>query len=283
MRKIKIVSILLIIVSIIGISLIYGMYFSIENLTIKSYAVSSEKIDKSLNNIQIAMISDIHYNNYMDHKRLNKMLNKVQKVSPDVILFGGDLFDTDSNKQISEETISELTSLLKELDAPLGKFAVLGEQDLKDENTKNTVIKVLSDADFEIITNKNVVIRNKNKSGINLIGIDSLDKGSPNIESALGTIDDKTFNIVLTHAPDILDMLPANTVDVVLAGHSHGGQVDFMFYKVLNDKQYAQKYVSGTHQVNNTKLFISNGFGTTKFDMRLFAPPQLLVLNLKAE
>ena len=93
-------------------------------------------------------------------------------------------------------------------------------------------------------------------------------------------IDTNNFTIVLTPAPDLAGSLPLNNIDLVVAGHSHGGQIALPMFGPLFRKDGARKYTHGTTTVNNTVIIVGNGLGTTDFDIRLFAPPQCIMIRL---
>ncbi|MEG0313706.1 MAG: metallophosphoesterase [Erysipelotrichaceae bacterium] len=282
-RILKIILTLLVFVAIIVGILFYGIYISVGKVSIHYETSVSSKISPDMNNVQIAFISDINYNSFMKKERLVPMLEKLNNAHPEVVLFGGDMFDQ-VDLSIPDASIQEeLTALLKSIEAPLGKFAVLGESDMTNPEMKETVTRILKNADFELITNNNIQLHNGTKASINLVGVDCADAGSPDIDAAFKNISPENFTLVFTHAPDIIDSFPMNGIDVVLAGHTHGGQVRVPFYTVINDKPYGEKYNYGKYNLNSTELFVSNGLGTIQVDMRLFSPPQIVIYRIVSQ
>lgn len=257
----------------------YATNVSIATLSIVNQNIESTKLNEDNSNLKIAFISDLHYNNFMNKQRLEQMIDKINQNKPDILLFAGDVFDEPSKYPISEETKQELIDLLKGLKADLGKFAVLGEQD-HDHAIADSIEDILFQADFECLNNEHILITKNNSSAINLIGIDSLIGGTPDITASFENIDSNAFTIVLTHAPDIMDDLPQSGIDLVLSGHSHGGQVALPFFGPLTEKKGALSYSHGSYYVNQTKLIVSNGLGTTESDIRLFAEPQCHMIRL---
>ena len=171
------------------------------------------------------MISDIKYNGFMGKDRLTKMINELNDANCDIVLFGGDMFDNPATKEPDSAVVKELTDILKSIQAPLGKFAVLGDQDQVNDDVKNIVSDILYQSNFEILTNQAIRIRNHTKNSITLVGIDSLINGNPNPDSAFKTISEDEYNIVLTHCPDLISSADFNSnyVDAMFAGHSLGG------------------------------------------------------------
>ena len=280
MRKfLKVLLILILIISLISSVIAYGTFVSVSSISIVNQKISSTKINDDMNDLKIAFISDIHYNHFMNKERLTKMIERINAFKPDILLFGGDLFDDPTLYPIDENVTKELAECLSQLQADYGKFAVLGETD-HHENVLPIVEDLLFQADFELLNNQNIQLTKEGSSTIYLIGIDSLVGGNPDVEMSLQEVDTNAFTIVLTHAPDLISQLPYNGIDLVLAGHSHGGQIALPFIGALNKKEGALSYSKGEYWINQTQLIVSNGMGTTDTDIRIFADPQCHILRL---
>lgn len=279
-RLLKFLLFLLTIALIIAGFLAYGMFVSVERVNLNYQSAASSKIPKSLDNVQIAFISDIDYNAFMDKTRLSKMMKRLNDAHPDVIIFGGDLFYAPEKQMPDDTKQQEITEILKKLDAPLGKFAVLGEQDLMNKDIKNMVSSILYNSDFEMITNQLVRIRKGDNASISLIGLDSMIGGQPDITGAFENVNANEFNMVFTHCPDLIAQLPTNNIDVMVAGHSHGGQIALPLLGPLHKMSGAEAYSKGTYKVQQTTLSVSNGLGTRDTDVRLFAPPEVIIYRL---
>lgn len=280
MRKfLKVLLILILIISLISSVIAYGTFVSVSSISIVNQKISSTKINDDMNDLKIAFISDIHYNHFMNKERLTKMIERINAFKPDILLFGGDLFDDPTLYPIDENVTKELAECLSQLQADYGKFAVLGETD-HHESVLPIVEDLLFQADFELLNNQNIQFTKEGASTIYLIGIDSLVGGNPDVEMSLQEVDTNAFTIVLTHAPDLISQLPSNGIDLVLAGHSHGGQIALPFIGALNKKEGALSYSKGEYWINQTQLIVSNGMGTTDTDIRIFADPQCHILRL---
>ncbi len=280
MKKfLKVLLILILIISLISSVIAYGTFVSVSSISIVNQKISSTKINDDMNDLKIAFISDIHYNHFMNKERLTKMIERINAFKPDILLFGGDLFDDPTLYPIDENVTKELAECLSQLQADYGKFAVLGETD-HHESVLPIVEDLLFQADFELLKNQNIQLTKERSSTIYLIGIDSLVGGNPDVEMSLQEVDTNAFTIVLTHAPDLISQLPSNGIDLVLAGHSHGGQIALPFIGALNKKEGALSYSKGEYWINQTQLIVSNGMGTTDTDIRIFADPQCHILRL---
>lgn len=269
------------IITLIGAGFIfYAMYVAPENIKTTHKSITSEKISESLHDVNIAYISDINYGEFVDESRFKAMIETINNASPDIVLFGGDLFTDPDKIAANPEVVQMITDQLKSIEAPLGKFYVLGDCDVKSESGKTIVSNILYNAGFENLTNRNLKIHNGTSDSFNLVGIDSLIGGTPDIQSAYANISNTSFTIAFTHAPDIYADIPEDSTDLAFAGHSHGGQISLPIIGSLTSIEGAQKYESGTYQVKNLTIDISNGLGTTNVDMRLFSPPEVLIYRL---
>lgn len=267
-------------ISIVLLVLLFLFYKEMTEYAIKRVEVDAsnqtfKNIPESFDQTSIVFFSDVHYNKFMNKERLIPFIETIQQLEPDIVLFGGDLFDHPSVILPGDETIVELTNLLSSINAPLGKYAVFGNHDLESSKTKAIVQQTLENAGFEVLVNQEIHIYNAQKEYISLVGLDSQLLGNPDIQTAF--IDHKAndFTIVLSHTPDIVDQLDSNHVDWQLSGHSHGGQVALPLFGPMYKVPYAEKYTKKQQFVNGIQLNISNGIGTTRMDMRLFANPQI--------
>ena len=90
-----------------------------------------------------------------------------------------------------------------------------------------------------------------------------------------------SYTIVLTHEPDNFSALKNKDVDLVLAGHSLNGQIRLPFYGGLLKRNGCKEYIDGHYQVDNKELYVTNGFGTIKYNFRLFNKPSFNIYRLK--
>ena len=204
-KLVKIVSVLLLFALLIAGVFFYSIYYSVDHVKLVNETISSTKIPTSMNDIKIAFISDIKYHGFMKKERLSTMMETLETAGADIVIFGGDVFTSFEEQKPDSQTVREITSLLQNIKAPLGKFAVLGDEDLVSKEAKQKVTTILYNSDFEIITNKKLQIRNGSKDSITLIGLDSMINGNPNVSKPFDNISSDEFNIMVTHCPDIIN------------------------------------------------------------------------------
>lgn len=227
-------------------------------------------------NIIICHISDFHFSGRFKPQRINSVIRSIMDISPDLIVFTGDLIDN-YEKWPPKET-QRLIEKLKKMTAPMGKVAVLGNHDYRSKG-EFFVKEVLKEADFTVLQNEEVFGSN-DKISLNITGIDDCLDGEPqfHFERTLAQ-----WHILLVHEPDaVLDADNIRNYDLVLAGHSHGGQVrlPFIFYKTKGSMTFTHGlYLLG----KRTLLSISNGIGTSMIPIRFRVPPEIIYYHLAKE
>lgn len=254
-------------------------YFAPKRYSTRFVELSSSDIPEQLNDMNILYFSDLDYGTFMDESRLNKLVDKINALSPDVILFGGDLYDTDASA--SEEANAVLTTAFSSLKANYGKYAVYGDSDDRSEDMINTVNTIYKASDIEVLNNKSVSLHKQSSPSITLVGLDNAVNGKPDIDGAYSTVSRDSYVITLCHTPDTALTVPADITNYFLAGHSHGGQI-YYFFGALYQPAGAKEYLRGTHTISNKfTLDITNGVGTTKEDIRFLSSAEVVMYKLK--
>lgn len=261
---------------------LYDAYFAApRNIHVRSELIASTKIPSSMDGTSILYFTDLEYGTFMDEKRLHNLVEKINDCSADIILFGGDLFDEDV--QPDDKKVETLTKAFDHLHAPLGKFAVYGDNDKKNEEVKKAVDMIYVGSEFEVLQNSSIALRARSNGSITLVGLDNCVNGNVDVNAAYSSVSHSNYVITMCHTPDTADHVPADLTDLFLAGHSHGGQAYWMFGALYTPKG-AEAHLRGRSTVNeHVTLDISNGAGTTKKDIRFFADAEIVKYTLHAE
>lgn len=277
-KKIALLTVLLIIICIIFDAFAYAP----RRVKVRKEEIISNKLGKSFDDFKIVFFSDVHYDEYIVNKDIEKLVDLINKENPDMVLFGGDLIDRYSQKgYLTQDKRDFLISKLKEIEAPFGKYAVLGNHDTDYIQARIDVTDILENADFEVIINTNKTIT-KNNESFKLVGLDTLLWGTLDIDQAYLNVAEDNFVLTVAHCPDSFDYLDKNRTDYVLAAHSHGGQVYLPLINNLYRPIGCKNYFKGKYTVDNTILDITNGFGVTNKSIRLLADAEIVVYTLKA-
>lgn len=264
---------------------LYARYISTTGLVVKEYKVSSNKIPTNFDGVKIVHISDIHYGSTTLMKDIKRLVKKVNEIEPDLIVFTGDLID--EGYKISDEDKSKLISELSNLDNNLGKYAVMGEEDVTNEDF-NIIIK---DSGFTLLDNSYDLIYNKGLTPIYLGGTSSsisstidLDKTFLYYKKETKSVYEPQYKIILTHegdnASDIISY--DKDTDLILAGHSHNGQIVIPFYGGVYIPEGSKKYSAPHYDISGTNIYISSGIGTSTFTYRFLNKPSINLYRLSS-
>lgn len=267
------------IVIIISISFfLYTTYISSKLITVKEERIIDEKIPESFDGLKIIQLSDIHYGSTIFINDIKKLVKTINRRNPDLVVFTGDLINKDYKLKSKEQ--ETLIKELKKIKSTIGKYAILGEED------KEQFTTIMNQSEFTILNNSYELIYNNSNTPILLIGLNSSISGNININQAYQYFEEPTHNsniytITLLHEPDSVDDIIASyQTDLFLAGHSHNGQVAIPYIGGILKKEGANKYINEFYQLEQSKLYISSGIGTTDNGFRLFCRPSINFFRL---
>ncbi len=236
--------------------------------------------------LKIALLSDIHVGPYKDAAFVQRVVDEANSQLPDLVLIAGDfLFD--------ENTPLTALSPLANLSAPLGVFAVSGNHDvgrflqmdfvtpIARQDRSEGLSSALESLGIRVLRNENATIR-QGSTRIAVAGVDDIWSNHSNLDDALKGVSAETPLILLAHQPDIaLDTL-STRADLIVSGHTHGGQIRLPWYGALAPipSKMGRKYDQGIFSVGNeTTLAITRGLGETLLRSRFFAWPQIMMLE----
>lgn len=254
---------------------VYATYIGPTGLRLKEYSIYNEKIDISYDGLKIAHFSDIHYGRIIKEEELKMLVKKINLSKPDIVFFTGDLFD--KVHKISNNDIINVTNELSKIQSKYGKFFISGDHDIENKNYQ----RIMESAKFiNLNDNYNIVTNNYNQSII-IAGINYNSNGEYLNELLKNSLPD--YKILVMHTPDTIDNVKKYNFDLVLAGHSHLGQIKLPFIGSIYTPEGAKKYYKDYYHINSADFYISSGIGTTNFDYRLFNRPSFNLYRLKSK
>ena len=258
----KIKKMIFIILGIIVAFLLYIRFIGILGFKVKEYGLYYENLPESFNGLKIAHLSDIHYGT-VGKEKLKKIIDEVNIMKPDIVVFTGDLYDEFTN--LTDDNKKELIEVLGIIETKLGKYAVSGNHDYSNEGYQELIEK----CGFVYLHNSSKLIYNDSNTPIEIAGYPSQRKDEPDYSIELSD----NFKIGLIHEPDEMDKITDLNFDLVLAGHSHGGQVRLPFIGAIVTPDGSKKYYNEYYKVSNTDLYISSGIGESEYKLRFFNHP----------
>lgn len=232
------------------------------------------KLPASLDPISVVYISDLEYGNFETEERAQALFSKINELNPSLFLFGGDLFSKDV--EVDENMKASVTELLKSVHAPLGKFAVLGEQDCTNDSRKSMVTSVLKSADIEVLEDASRLITNRSSASFQLYGM-ALE---PNYETAVQSISDSQFSLLFTHYPDNLvsDELKEAAPSLALAGNAHGTQITWPIFGGYKDWPGSTEFNRAKGVNTGFETYLTSGTGCINLKARLNSPVEIVYL-----
>ncbi len=253
----------------------YARYIEPHMPQVKEVTITSSHVTDQAENLKIAVFGDTHFSDYYTTDEFTKVIDAISKTQPDIIVFSGDLID---HYDIYSEDVGKISEKLTQIQAPYGKFAIFGNHDYGG-GAENKYQSIMEAGGFTVLKNEYYAI---DELGIAIIGIDDIiiGYGDPVIAS-WGRPD--YFNIVLSHAPDVIDEVLDYNVDLMIAGHTHGRQINLKFFDEYILPPYGKKYIQGLFQFSNerkSQLYVNSGIGMTKLPFRFLSPPELTCITL---
>lgn len=262
----------------------------------KEFDLPIEKIKKTH---RIVFMSDLHVGSNKKSGWIKRLVHKLKEIKPDIMLIGGDLIDN-ANPNKDETKYLEP---FKELVGHFPIYYVLGnheygirhprtaKRDMRKRDRSQSLIAKMTELGIPLLRDQLINLHIDNQR-IYIFGTE--DEWAHKINySELKHWDEEHPLILVTHNPDGIKHYPLNkkAPDLVLSGHTHGGQISLPFIGGFGDaavKLFAAiklppKYYRGLNDWNNTKIYISTGLGESFLPIRFFNPPEIVVINLKPQ
>lgn len=219
-----------------------------------------------MENFSIVQLSDIHVGRIIKRDFVARMVQRTNALAPDLVVITGDLVD------LSIERIRHDLEPLRELNAPV--YFILGNHELFHAPT--AVIRHLRSLGLRPLLNSSVIIgtgaQRFNLVGINDLAGQRLNLMPPDIPAAFAGIDPALPCIVLAHQPRTIELLTDEPCDLMLSGHTHGGQIFPFGFLVM----MGQPYLAGLHRHSpHRQIFVSRGTGFWGPPMRVLAPSEI--------
>lgn len=243
--------------------------FAPQRVKLRIETVESTRIPASFNNLSIGYLSDV----YSHEENLDKALVELETFKPDMIVFGGNLFKAAP----SEKEQAAMVEKLSKLDAKLGKYAVLGENDIRKANEVTQT--VLTQSGFKLISNTTIDVHNFSEESIQLVGIDANNDINKETEFPYPTTSEEIYNITVANNPDNVKEFGNTQVDLMLSGKTMGGYIRLPLIGSITE---SSDYINKRQTVDETTLLISSGIGLKEPEMRLLSNPDVMIVILKS-
>lgn len=258
---------------LIGILVILILLIFIYARCIEPYKLKVKEIKEgSSDGIKVLHISDIHFGKNINLTQLQLIVDTVNTLNYDVLVFTGDFFDDRFTGDISD-----IVDVLNNITNNKHMYAIWGNHDYK-SHASTLHAQLLSEAGVTLLCNEDDVIEIRNRS-LRIVGSDDYIKGEFD-KDYLESISLDCDNLLLLHEPDAIDYFDYSNYKFVLSGHSHGGQV-VLPCGIRGRNRMCSKYQEGLFVLSaHTKLYVSGGIGTTGMRLRFMTPPSISLITL---
>ena len=268
------------------------------HIKVRETTIYSKNLPSEFDGIRIAHISDLHLGNLSpQNKYLDKIIATINKEKPNILVFTGDLLN-----QIAENA-NNVDSLFSKVDAPLGRYAVMGNHDYGDYSKWKTEAdkKANLEATYETYCRLGFTLLKDSALyitiGDNKIGVIGVENwGNPpfprygDLSEATKAFNPAEFNILLSHDPnhwefEVTKDKKYEYIDLTLSGHTHSAQigVEIENKHKWSPSQWIFKYWDGLYQENNQYLYVTRGLGYVGIPFRLGMPAEISIIELKVE
>jgi uncharacterized protein len=260
---------------------LYSGEFARHEVDIVNRTIGIKRLPGAFHGFRIVQLSDFHLDEFTEPYFLERVVKRVNDLEADLVLLTGDFITRGSVTFFAAHHAAfRCAEILRMLAAPQ-VYAVLGNHDVA--VNASLVLEALTQFHIPVLVNKYVAIE-RSDSRLWLCGLEDPGTSHPDMNQAVPETPDAPV-ILMAHEPDYADTVMQHPrgkfVDLMLAGHSHGGQVRLPWAGPLILPPMGQKYVQGHFHFDQMQLYVNRGLGTVGLPFRLNCPPEITVLTLQ--
>jgi predicted MPP superfamily phosphohydrolase len=259
----------------------YAGEISRHELEIVYRTITLPRLPDPFAGLKIVQISDFHFHEYTEAAFLEAVVRRVNEANPDLVVLTGDFV---SSKPLPGHFAVRMSyhcaELLSRIECPL-RYAILGNHDVL--VSAHAVTDALLTHGIPVLADSSVPLEREGRR-VWLAGIKDALEGRPNLATALpaGRNPEQEPLILLAHEPDFADYAIGRQIDLILSGHTHGGQIRLPFLPPLLLPQMGTRYVEGLFRLRDgMQLYVNRGIGAVNLPFRFRCPPEISVLTLQ--
>jgi uncharacterized protein len=247
-----------------------GAHNDVYDIEITRHEVFIDDLPPQFDGYRIVFITDTHVAPLLRPAFFKEVVAQSNRLDPDLVLLGGDFVTFEKDIPLMAHV------LLTDLRGKDGIFAVLGNHDYWANGEK--VRRVMEERGVKFIINNNVRLR-RGGAELALAGVDEIYRGEPDVEAAFQGIAGPC--LALTHHPDLVEWVTDRRIDLMVAGHTHGGQIRFPFFgSVVVPSRHEGRYAAGFHREGHALMYVSRGIGAIP-PLRILCRPELATFVLR--
>jgi len=261
---------------IISITLLFlcaaKAYYDTNCIEVKHYEIKNSSLGRTLSGLKVGHLSDLHIKDI--GAKENKILEILKRENPDLIFITGDLISFGGPYEPA-------MSFLRQLKPPYGIYGVLGNTEYSNENGSCILCHEEKSRSLKKKPNP-VVLRNSstalkiNGRVVNIIGVDDPVSKKSDLRTAIQKIDEVSPSILLAHSPEVFEEASGFKMDLLLCGHTHGGQTSFTkYFRKIFPLDASLEFIEGFFQKGKALMYVSRGIGTSYLPFRLGIKPEV--------
>lgn len=241
------------------------------SISIEHVKIYLDRLPEELDGFRLVHLSDIHHSPFTSIEHISRVVEVSNRLKPDMFMLTGDYVSHEP------EYIAPVAEVLSGLQAEHGTHACLGNHDHWTD--ADLVTRRFRRAGINLLINEGIRYAARG-TRFWLCGVDDYMVGKTDLKAALTGSGEDEFQLLLAHNPQIVRPAARYGVDLMLSGHTHGGQV-----KIRDEEKRIlprRKLTSGLHRRKNTQIYITRGIGTVVVPVRYQCPPEISLIELKA-
>jgi predicted MPP superfamily phosphohydrolase len=264
---------------LLGVGLMFIAYtFFVEPVWIEvtRHEAWFKRLPPEFDGLVVAHLSDLHMTRYGLRER--RLLRVLEKAKPGVVVMTGDFISPGSDHAAAHQFLKDLRGLAP----PFGLWAVLGNHEHSDRLAEDAdgMRRFFNEAGVSLLVNEAGRI-GRGVDTMTLLGVDDPYSGHDRLWESLKGMQRTPFAILLSHSPEIFFKADLARIDLVFAGHTHGGQVRLPWLGPLWLPAGSESYASGWYAGSSAKMFVTRGVGTSLVPMRFLCRPEVPLITLK--
>jgi len=267
-------------VAVVGVPL-YAAEISRHEISIERQVFSLDRLPEGFHGFRIVQISDFHYAEYTEPFFLREVVRRVNRLKPDAVVFSGDFVTIGFfSPERTRGFAYECAEILSHVECPL-RYAVLGNHD--STFAEPAVIDALAVHGIKLLKNSFTPLE-RNGGRLWIAGSGDvtyrqmdLDRSIPPVALTGGEP-----VILMVHEPDVLPQVARYNVDLMLSGHTHGGQIRIPFVPPQHLPPFGRMYVEGRFRLGTTQLYVNRGIGAVGVPFRFNCPPEITEITLQS-
>lgn len=256
---------------------VYAGEISRHELSVEEHTIQLARLPDAFRGMRIVQISDFHYAEYTEAYFLHEMVARVNALRPDMVVLTGDFISFGPMpKSFARHCAPACAAILSRIECPL-RYASLGNHDYF--IGAQHVAEPLREHGIPVLMNSAVALE-RGGQRVWLAGLGSVCEQKADPARAIPRAVAKEPVILMAHEPDILPEIARYNVDLMLSGHTHGGQVRIPFMPLLDLPEYGRRYIEGLFRHGPTQLYVNRGIGAVGVPFRFRCPPEITVITL---